>query len=50
MDNWRTLVSDAGNTHGRITQFKQTMYLYWLMKSLVGKAMEQISVGMAVIV
>ena len=47
-DNWRTLVPDPGNTHGRIKQFKQTLYLYWLVKSLLGKAMEHISVGMAV--
>ena len=40
MDNWRTLVLDPGNTCGRITQFKQTLYMYWLMKSLLGKAME----------
>lgn len=48
MENWRTLVLDPGNPRGRITKFKQTLYLYWLMKNLLGKAMEQISVGMAV--
>lgn len=37
MDNWRILVPDTGNTRGRITQFKQTLYLNWLMKSLLGK-------------
>ena len=40
MDNQRTLVLDPGNTCGKITQFKQTLYLYWLMKSLLGEAME----------
>lgn len=29
-------------------QFKQMLYLYWLMKSLLGKDMEQILVGMVV--
>ena len=40
MDDWRNLVRDPGNTRVRITQFKQTLYLYWLMKILLGKAME----------
>lgn len=50
MENWRTLIPNPGNTCGRISQFKKTLYLYWLMKSLLGKAMEEISVGMAVTV
>ena len=50
MENLRTLILNPGNTCGRISQFKKTLYLYWLMKSLLGKAMEQISVGMEVIV
>lgn len=50
LENWRMLVPDPGNTIGRITQFKQTFYLYHLMKSLLGKAMEQIFVGMVVTV
>lgn len=48
MDELRTLVPDSGTLKGRITQFKHTLYLYWLMKILMGKAMEQISVGMTV--
>lgn len=50
MENWRTLVPNPGNTRGRITQFKQTIYLYYLMKSLIRKAMDKIYVGMVVIV
>jgi len=48
IDKWRTLAPNPGNTCGRITQFKQVLYLYWLMKSLSGQAMEQIFVGMVV--
>lgn len=33
MENWRTLVPDLGNTRARITQFKKTLYLYWLMNA-----------------
>ena len=40
MENYRTLVPDPKNTRGRITEFKKTLYLYSLMKSLFGKAME----------
>lgn len=41
------MVPNPGNTRCRITQFKHTLYLYFLMKSMLGKAMEQISMGMA---
>jgi len=50
MEDRRTLVPDPGNTKGKITQLKHALYLYWLMKSLLRKAMEQISVGTVVIV
>lgn len=42
------MVPDPGNTGGLIMQLKQTLYLYFLMKSLLGKAMEQLSMGMVV--
>lgn len=42
------MVLDPGTTRGRITKLKHTLYLYFLMKSLLGKALEQIFVGMAV--
>lgn len=48
IDDWRTMVPDPWNTRGRITQFKHTLYLYFLMKRLLGKAMEHISMGMSV--
>lgn len=41
-----SLDPDPGNTRGMITQFKKMLYLYWFMKSLLGKAMAQISVSM----
>lgn len=45
IEDWRTLFLDPNNTRSRIAQFKETLYLYWLIKSLLGKAMEHISVG-----
>lgn len=42
LEDWKLLVPDLGNTSGRGTQFKQTLHLYWLMKCLLSKAMEQI--------
>ena len=47
MEAWREVFPDLGNTKGRLTQFKHTLYLYWLIKSLMGKAMEQLSMGVA---
>jgi len=45
---WRMMVPDPENTRGRITKLKHTLYLYFLMKSLLGKVIEKISMGMAI--
>ena len=39
MESWQEVISDPGDMRGRLTQFNQNLYLYWLMKSLMGKAM-----------
>lgn len=49
MEEWRGMVSDSGNTRGRMSQYKQILHLYWLMKGLLCKAVEQVSMGMALI-
>lgn len=41
MEDLGILMRDPRHTQGQVTQFKQTLYLYWLMKSLLGKAMEK---------
>lgn len=46
MKAWHEVIPDPRNTRGRLTLFKKTLYLYWIMKSLMGKAMEQPSMGM----
>ena len=45
MENWRAMVPDPRHTCGQVTQLKKTLYLYWNMKSLLGKALEYISIS-----
>ena len=45
LENWHILVLDPGHTHGRTIYFKQNFHLYWLMKSLLAKALEHIPSG-----
>ena len=44
------LVPDPGQTRGKLTQFKHTLYLYWLMKEILEKALEHVVVSMATVV
>lgn len=50
MEEWKDHILDPRNTKGRLSQFKQTLHLYWLMKRLVGKSMDQVSMDMALII
>jgi len=43
MEEWELLVQDPGNTRGRMSLFKQTLHLYWGMKRLLAKALEQVA-------
>jgi len=47
MEEWDTLLPDSGNTRGRLTLYKQALHMYWMMKHLLAKAMEQVAVEMA---
>lgn len=38
LEDWRLLVPDLGHTRGRLTQYKQRVHLYWMMKSIVARA------------
>ena len=40
MEDWEYLLPDPGHTRGRMTQYKQTLHVYWTMKRLLAKAME----------
>lgn len=47
MEDWEYLLPDPGNTCGRMTLYKQTLHVYWVMKRLLAKAMEQVAMEMA---
>jgi len=47
MDDWEYLLLDPGNTRGRMTLYKQALHVYWVMKRLLAKAIEQVDVEMA---
>jgi len=47
MEEWEYLIQDPGNTRGRMTLFKQSLHIYWVMKRLLAKALEQATTEMA---
>lgn len=47
MEEWITLLPDPGNTNGRLTLYKRALHMYWVMKPLLARAMEQVDVEMA---
>jgi len=47
MEDWVYLLPDPGNTRGRMTLYKQALHVYWVMKRLLAKAMEQVAMEMA---
>jgi len=46
IEGWEYLLSDLGNTRGRMTLYKQALHVYWVMKRLLAKAMEQVAMEM----
>lgn len=50
MEDWCPLMPDPGNTRGHLSQYKQALHMYWVMKCLLAKAMEQIAEEMTEIV
>lgn len=47
MEDWIALMPDPGHTRGRMTLYKQSLHLYWVMKRLMAKALEQVATEMA---
>ena len=47
MEDWEYLFPDPGNTRGRMSLYKQSLHVYWVMKGLLAKAMEQVAMEMA---
>ena len=44
---WAAMVSDPGNTRGRQTLYRRSLHIYWILKSLLEKALEQVAKEMA---
>ena len=40
MADWEFLLHDLGHTRGRMSLFKQSLHIYWVMKRLMAKALE----------
>lgn len=47
MEDWEFLLHDPGNTRGRMSLFKQSLHIYWVMKRILAKALEQVATEMA---
>lgn len=43
MEDWEYLLPDPGNTRDRLSLYKQALHVYWVMKRLLAKAMEQVA-------
>lgn len=46
MEDWEFLLPDLRNTRGCMTLYKQAWHVYWVMKRLLAKAMEQLAMEM----
>jgi len=46
MEDWDFMVQNPGNTRGRMSLFKQSLHIYWVMKRLLAKALEQVATEM----
>jgi len=46
MEEWSILIPDPGNTRGLLSLYKKALHMYWVVKHLLAKAMEQVAVEM----
>jgi len=46
MEDWEYPLPDPRNTRGRMSLYKQALHVYWVMKRLLAKAMEQVAMEM----
>jgi len=47
MEDWEYILPDPGNTRGRMNLYKQALHVYWVMKRILAKAIEQVAMDMA---
>ena len=45
MEEWQDCVPDLRHSRGQFSQYKQTVYLYYLMKNIVARALVTPSTG-----
>lgn len=46
MEDWGNLILDPSNTKGCLSLYKHGLHVYWVLKRLLAKAMEQVVVEM----
>ena len=42
-EEWTEMIRDPGNTRGKLTLYRQSLHIYWVLKCLLAKAMEQVA-------
>ena len=50
MEDWENYIPDPGHTRGRMSLYKQSIHVYWGVKYLLVKAMEQVASEMTEII
>lgn len=43
IEDWTFLLHDPGHTRGRMSLFKQSLHIYWVMKGIMAKALTQVA-------
>ena len=47
MEEWGDIIPDPGHTRGRMTLYRQALHMYWALKRLLARALEQVAGEMA---
>lgn len=43
MEEWGDIILDLGHTRGRMTLYRQALHVYWVLKCLLARALEQVA-------
>ena len=41
-EEWAKMIRDPGNTQGRLTLYRQSLHIYWVLKRILAKVFEQV--------
>lgn len=47
MEDWGNLIPNLGNTRSRLSLYRQALHVYWVVKRIMAKAMEQVAMELA---